>query len=178
MFLRSYGYPSGCTRRGRAPTPADMSYLHSVSLSLESKGHLLGKEITKSSALQYNFRSDCLVYPLPEAGQTVCRLNGFILARVSCQENATRADEAAQGTRAARQKPPLKPGSENDAACGLRDQPEQPLAGRKGLWMAEADWPIRQVKLRGLHKVDWMFVFSCAAHNLCRMPRLMAQNAV
>ena len=34
---------------------------------------------------------------------------------------------------------------------------------------------LRQVKLRGLEKVDWLFVFSCAAHNLIRLPRLMAQ---
>ena len=34
-----------------------------------------------------------------------------------------------------------------------------------------------QVKLRGLHKVDWLFVFSCAAHNLMRLPRLIAQRA-
>ncbi len=27
----------------------------------------------------------------------------------------------------------------------------------------------------GLEKVDWLFVFSCAAHNLIRLPRLMAQ---
>jgi hypothetical protein len=26
------------------------------------------------------------------------------------------------------------------------------------------------VKLRGLHNVDWLFVFSCAAHNLMRLP--------
>jgi hypothetical protein len=37
--------------------------------------------------------------------------------------------------------------------------------------------PIRQVKLRGLHNVDWLFVFSCAAHNLMRPPRLIAQRA-
>ena len=35
--------------------------------------------------------------------------------------------------------------------------------------------PPRQVKLRGLEKVDWLFVFSCAAHNLIRLPRLMAR---
>jgi hypothetical protein len=35
---------------------------------------------------------------------------------------------------------------------------------------------MRQVKLRGLHKVDWLFVFSCAAHNLMRLPRLIAQR--
>jgi hypothetical protein len=31
------------------------------------------------------------------------------------------------------------------------------------------------VKLRGLEKVDWLFVSSCAEHNLLRLPRLMAQ---
>jgi hypothetical protein len=29
------------------------------------------------------------------------------------------------------------------------------------------------VKLRGLDKVDWLFVFSCAAHNLLRLPPLL-----
>jgi transposase len=33
-----------------------------------------------------------------------------------------------------------------------------------------------QVKLRGLHKVDFLFVFGCAAHNLMRLPRLLAQQ--
>jgi transposase len=36
---------------------------------------------------------------------------------------------------------------------------------------------LRQVKLRGLHKVDWIFVFNCAAHNLMRLPKLIAQQA-
>jgi hypothetical protein len=49
------------------------------------------------------------------------------------------------------------------------------MADRKGLRMVEANGPLRQVKLRGLEKVDWLFVFSCAAHNLIRLPRLMAQ---
>lgn len=35
---------------------------------------------------------------------------------------------------------------------------------------------LAQVKVRGLHKVDWVFVFSCAAHNLLRLPRLIAQQ--
>jgi hypothetical protein len=47
----------------------------------------------------------------------------------------------------------------------------------KGLGWLKQTGPIRQVKLRGLHKVDWLFVFSCAAHNLCRLPRLIAQSA-
>ena len=42
-------------------------------------------------------------------------------------------------------------------------------------WLKQAG-PLRQVKLRGLEKVDWLFVFSCAAHNLLRLPRLIAQR--
>ncbi len=38
--------------------------------------------------------------------------------------------------------------------------------------------PVRQVKVRGLHKVDWVFVFSCAAHNLLRLPRLIASQRI
>jgi hypothetical protein len=41
-------------------------------------------------------------------------------------------------------------------------------------WLKQTG-PLRQVKLRGLEKVDWLFVFGCAAHNLLRLPRLMAQ---
>ena len=33
-----------------------------------------------------------------------------------------------------------------------------------------------QVKLRRLHKVDFLFVFGCATHNLMRLPRLLAQQ--
>jgi transposase len=42
-------------------------------------------------------------------------------------------------------------------------------------WLKQTG-PLRQVKLRGLAKVDWLFVFSCAAHNLMRLPRLIAQG--
>jgi hypothetical protein len=94
MFLGSYGCLFGCTRTGRAPTPADMSYLHSVSLCLKTKWHLLGKEIMKSSALQYNFRSDCVVYPLPEAGQTVCRPQRLHAGACLLPGERARADEA------------------------------------------------------------------------------------
>lgn len=48
----------------------------------------------------------------------------------------------------------------------------------KGFGWLKQTGPIRQVKLRGLHKVDWLFVFSCAAHNLCRLPRLIVQRQV
>lgn len=37
--------------------------------------------------------------------------------------------------------------------------------------------PLRKVKLRGLAKVDWLFVFSCAAFNLLRIPKLREQCA-
>ncbi len=43
----------------------------------------------------------------------------------------------------------------------------------KGFGWLKQTGPLRQVKLRGLGKVDWLFVFSCAAHNLLRLPRLM-----
>jgi len=37
--------------------------------------------------------------------------------------------------------------------------------------------PLKKVKLRGLAKVDWLFVFSCAAFNLYRIPKLREQYA-
>jgi hypothetical protein len=46
----------------------------------------------------------------------------------------------------------------------------------KGFGWLKQTGPLRQVKLRGLQKVDWLFVFSCAARNLIRLPRLMAQS--
>jgi len=42
-------------------------------------------------------------------------------------------------------------------------------------WLKETG-PMRQVKVRGMHKVDWVFVFSCAVHNLIRLPKLIAQQ--
>ncbi len=35
---------------------------------------------------------------------------------------------------------------------------------------------LAQVKQRGLANVDWTFVFSCAAHNRLRLPRLIASQ--
>ena len=46
----------------------------------------------------------------------------------------------------------------------------------KGFGWLKQTRPLRQVKLRGLENVDWLFVFSCAAHNLIRLPRLIAQS--
>jgi DDE family transposase len=33
---------------------------------------------------------------------------------------------------------------------------------------------LRKVKLRGLAKIDQLFVFACAAFNVWRLPRLLA----
>ena len=46
----------------------------------------------------------------------------------------------------------------------------------KGFGWLKQTGPLRQVKLRGLVKVDWLFVFSCAAHNLIRLPGLIEQR--
>jgi transposase len=48
---------------------------------------------------------------------------------------------------------------------------EKPFA-----WLKQIG-PLKKVKLRGLAKVDWLFVFSCAAFNLIRIPKLRAQRA-
>ncbi|HVO80680.1 MAG TPA: IS5 family transposase [Terriglobales bacterium] len=41
-------------------------------------------------------------------------------------------------------------------------------------WLKQVG-PLKKVKLRGLAKVDWLFVFSCAAFNLLRIPKLREQ---
>ena len=43
-------------------------------------------------------------------------------------------------------------------------------------WMKQIGG-LRKVKLRGLVKVEWLFVFTCAAYNLLRIPKLRAQCA-
>jgi len=47
----------------------------------------------------------------------------------------------------------------------------------KGFGWLKQTGPLRQVKLRGIEKVDWLFVFSCAAHNLLRLPKLISQRS-
>ena len=61
--------------------------------------------------------------------------------------------------------------------AGLRDEPAcrpriEPAFG----WLKTIAW-IRKVKLRGLAKVDWLFVFASAAFNLRRLVTLMAVPA-
>jgi IS5 family transposase len=43
-------------------------------------------------------------------------------------------------------------------------------------WLKQVG-PLKKAKLRGLAKVDWLFVFSCAAFNLLRIPKLREQCA-
>jgi transposase len=43
-------------------------------------------------------------------------------------------------------------------------------------WLKTIGW-IRKVKLRGLEKVDWLFVFASAAFNLIRLPKLLPRPA-
>jgi hypothetical protein len=43
-------------------------------------------------------------------------------------------------------------------------------------WLKTIAW-MRKVKLRGLPKVDWLFVFASAAFNLIRLPKLLLRAA-
>lgn len=43
-------------------------------------------------------------------------------------------------------------------------------------WLKTIAW-LRKVKLRGLPKVDWLFVFASAAFNLMRLPKLLVKAA-
>ncbi len=49
------------------------------------------------------------------------------------------------------------------------------LVGKPFGWLKQTG-QLAQVKVRGLRKVDWVFVFRCAAHNLLRLPRLLASQ--
>jgi hypothetical protein len=51
------------------------------------------------------------------------------------------------------------------------------LVERCFTWLKQTG-QLRQVNLRGLMNVDWSFAFSCAARNLVRLLRLMAQAVV
>jgi transposase len=43
-------------------------------------------------------------------------------------------------------------------------------------WLKTIAW-MRKVKLRGLSKVDWLFVFASAAYNVIRLPKLLPTTA-
>jgi len=61
----------------------------------------------------------------------------------------------------------------NDEALELCSLAQPSLARGEGHRLAQGD-RLREVNLRGLVKVDWIFVFSCAAHNLLRLAPLIA----
>jgi len=56
-------------------------------------------------------------------------------------------------------------------------QRQRPLIERPFGWMKSVGW-IRKVKLRGIGKVDWLFVFACSAFNLIRLPKILALGGV
>ena len=51
----------------------------------------------------------------------------------------------------------------------------RPWLIEKGFGWLKQRGPLRQVELRGVKKVDWLLVFSCAGHNMIRLPKLVAQ---
>jgi transposase len=59
----------------------------------------------------------------------------------------------------------------NDPGMAL-SQKKRKLVEKPFGWMKQ-DRPIRQVKLRGLRRVDWLFGICAAAHNLLRLSRLI-----
>jgi transposase len=62
--------------------------------------------------------------------------------------------------------------AERNAAGFLLSQKKRKLVEKPFGWMKQ-DRPLRQVKLRGLKRVDWLFSFCAAAHDLLRMSKLI-----
>ena len=71
------------------------------------------------------------------------------------QERDRRADHAACGYEASQRK---------------RKRVEQSFGWMKMVGM------LKKVKLRGIDKVGWLFIFTGAAYNLCRLRNLMART--
>jgi hypothetical protein len=124
----------------------------------------------------------------------------------SAMPPANAGEEAAGGARAASPSAPIRPYDTEDFVRTVRqlsvtphvtkiDQRRSSNLDRRTTrqpgyaislsrrWLIETSFgwlkqprPLRRVKLRGLRKVHWLFVFSCAAHKPLRLPRLMAQS--
>jgi hypothetical protein len=62
--------------------------------------------------------------------------------------------------------------AERHAAGNEQSQKKRKLVEKPFGWMKQ-DRPLRQVKLRGLKRVDWLFSFCAAAHDLLRMSKLI-----
>jgi transposase len=60
-------------------------------------------------------------------------------------------------------------------AAYARSQQARPRIEPAFGWLKTIAW-IRKVKLRGLAKVDWLFVFASAAYNLIRLPKLLPRT--
>lgn len=58
----------------------------------------------------------------------------------------------------------------NDAGFAISQRKRKLLENMFG-WMKQGR--LRQVKMRGLRPVDWLFQLAAAAHNLLRMSRLI-----
>jgi transposase len=65
--------------------------------------------------------------------------------------------------------------SERKDAGFLVSQRKRKLVEKVFGWMKQGR--LRQVKVRGLRRVDWLFQFAAAAHNLLRMSRLIPPQA-
>jgi len=68
----------------------------------------------------------------------------------------------------------LTDGERNDAGLAV-SQKKRKLAEKVFGWMKQDR--LRQIKLRGLRRVDWLFRLAAAAHNLLRMSKLIPIQA-
>ena len=63
-----------------------------------------------------------------------------------------------------------------DQRCSI-SQRKRKLIERVFGW-SKLDRPLRQIKLRGLKRVDWFYRLTIAAYNLVRMRRLISVETV
>jgi hypothetical protein len=89
---------------------------------------------------------------------------------------ATRALNVTAHVTKERKRTPLQPRPQNTRHPGYAISLSHRWLVEKGFGWLKQTGPIRQAKLRRLHKVDCLFVFSCAAHNLMRLPKLIAHG--
>lgn len=100
--------------------------------------------------------------------------SGPTASKDSCEEHITQASRIALLSVSVTVLLVKRHRPENHAAPTLCRRPGS-LAIENGFgWLKQTGSP-SQVKLRGPEKVDWLFVFRCAAQNLIRLPKLLAQ---
>ena len=86
---------------------------------------------------------------------------------------APHVSEYAQGNRG---KNALTDNERSDERCAISQQ-RRKLIERVFGW-SKLDRPMRQVKLRGLKRVDWFYRLTITAYNLVRMRRLIPIQAM